>query len=372
MAVNQRGTKKGSWYVTITINGKRIRKVIPEATTRRQAERAERAIRNELFEKRYGDGGFRLFGDFVEKSYKPYAREHKKGFYVELTPLKALMERFGKLRLSEITPEDVNKFKIDRANEITSRGVKRSKATVNRDVAVLSAIFNLAKDYGEVKENPVNKVKYYGNLPTRDRILSEDEEGILFERIRDDVNFSRQIEILLYTGMRRGELFKIEWRDIDLTENFINIRKEITKTGKARPLPMLSNVRAIFENLYAEAGQVLPTDKIFPGIESQAGAFSSHFRTVCDELGFKDLTVHSLRHTFSTRADECKVGAFAQKALLGHSRLIMTDRYTHPSKETLKENIVGMEQYVSRTRKSKDAPSLPTMEDNSPSKAREQ
>ncbi|MGI8555852.1 MAG: tyrosine-type recombinase/integrase [Pyrinomonadaceae bacterium] len=351
MAVNQRGTKKNSWYVTITINGKRIRKVIPEATTKRQAERAERAIRNELFEKRYGDGGFRLFGDFVEKSYKPYAREHKKGYYVELTPLKALIERFGKLRLSDITPEDVNKFKTDRANEITSRKKLRSKATVNRDVAVLSAIFNLAKDYGEVKENPVNKIKYYGNLPTRDRILSEDEEIILFEKIRDNVKFSRQIEILLYTGMRRGELFKIEWRDIDLTNGFINIRKEITKTNKGRIIPMLSNVRAIFESLFNEAAEILLNDKIFPGTDSQAGAFSENFRLICKELNFEDLTVHSLRHTFSTRADECKVGAFAQKALLGHSRLAMTDRYTHPSKETLKENIVGMERYLARTRR---------------------
>lgn len=360
MAVHQRGTKNGSWYVHIVIKGKRIRKAIPEARTRRQAERAERVIRDEFFEKRYGDGGFRLFGDFVEKSYKPYAKEHKKGFYVELTPLKALIERFGNHRLSDITPEDVEKFKTDRANQITTHGKLRSKATVNRDVAVMSAVFKLAKKYGEVKENPVKGVEYYGNLPTRDRILSESEEVALFERIRGNKKFSRQVEILLYTGMRRGELFKLEWRDIDLINGFINIRKEITKTGKARPLPMLSNVRAIFENLYAEIGEPLPEDKIFPGIESQAGAFSGDFRAVCDELGFKDLTVHSLRHTFSTRADECKVGAFAQKALLGHSKLTMTDRYTHPSKETLKENIVGLEQYINRRKDTENAETVQT------------
>ena len=60
------------------------------------------------------------------------------------------------------------------------------------------------------------------------------------------------------------------------------------------------------------------------------------------------MTLHSLRHTFSTRADANNVGAFAQKALLGHSKLTMTDKYTHLSKETLKANLAGMEQYISR------------------------
>ena len=99
-------------------------------------------------------------------------------------------------------------------------------------------------------------------MPTRERILSELEEKILFRHIRDDEKLRDQIEILLYTGMRRGELFKLEWRDIDLENGFINIRKEITKTGKARGLPMLSNVRAIFEKLINRAGELSPLSKI--------------------------------------------------------------------------------------------------------------
>ncbi len=348
MVVQQRGTKKGSWYVHLQINGKRIRKVIKEARTKAEALRAERMIISELFENRWGSGGQKNFTEFVENSYKPYAEEHKKGFYVELSVLKVLTKRFGKSCLCDITPEEIEKFKRERASETTKFGKLRSKATVNRDVAVLSAVFNLAKDFGELKENPVNHVKYYTDLPTRERVLSEDEERILFEAIRDEVRFSNQVEILLYTGMRRGELFKLEWRDVDLEEGYINLRKETTKTNRARPLPMLSNVKAIFENLSRETGEIHPEAKIFSGIDSQANTFSNHFTEVCKGLGFKDLTVHSLRHTYSTRAYECNMSAFAQKALLGHSKLTMTDRYTHVSKETLKEKVVGLEQYVNR------------------------
>lgn len=353
MAVYQRNTKKGSWYLTVTINGKRIRKTIKGARTRRQAERAERVLRDELFENRYGDGGQKLFSDFVENSYKPYAKEHKKGYTVELSTLKVLVAKFGSKKLIEILPEEIENFKRQRKAEITTRGKERSKSTVNRDVAVLSAVFNLAKDFGEIKKNPVNSVKYYTDLNSRDRVLSDDEETILFDFIRDDVKFSRQIEILLYTGMRRGELFKLEWRDMDLTKNQIHIRKETTKTGKGRTLPMLSNVRDIFENIFREAGEVNESEKIFIGIKSQATKFSKQFQDICSELGLKDLTVHSLRHTYSTRADRFGVGAFAQKALLGHAKLSMTDRYTHPSDETLKNSLSGFEQHISHRKDTK-------------------
>lgn len=344
----RKNTKKRSWYVHLQINGKKIRKVIKEARTEREAKKAERVIISELFENRWGIGGQKNFTDFVETSYKPFAKEHKKGFYVELSTLKVLIEKFGKCRLCDITPEEVEKFKRQRTSEITLRGKKRSRATVNREVAVLSAVFNLAKNFGEIKENPVNKVKYYTNLPTRERILSEVEERILFKAIADDVPFSRKIEILLYTGMRRGELFKLEWRDIDFDEGYIYIRKGITKTDKARAIPMLSNVQGIFEKLRNEVEEINNFERIFSGVASQANNFSHQFREICDELGWDDLTVHSLRHTFSTRADKLGMSPFAQKALLGHSRITMTDRYTHPSRDTLKTNISSFESYVAK------------------------
>ncbi len=347
MSVFQRN---GHWYLSITVNGKRIRQAIKEARTLRQAEKAERILRDEIYENRFGGGGQRNFAEFVETSYKPFAKEHKRGYTVERSILNVLIEKFGKRRLIEITPEIVENFKRERAAEITTRGKLRSKATVNRDVAVLAAVFNLAKDFGDVKNNPVSNIKYYTNLNSRSRVLSEDEETILFEVIDDDINFSRKVEILLYTGMRRGELFKIEWRDVDLIEGFINLRKEITKTRKPRTIPMLSNVQKIFEDLRGEASDIGDTDKIFFGVASQSNAFSAKFSEICSGLGFKDLTVHSLRHTFSTRADKYKVGAFAQKAILGHSKLSMTDKYTHLSKETLKASLEGMEQHFSRTK----------------------
>jgi integrase len=346
MSVHQRKSNVNSWYVNITINKKRIRKVIPEARTRREAERAERVILRELFENRYGNGGQKIFENFVEESYKPHSKAHKKGYYVELSVLKVLIERFGKKKLCEISPAEIEVFKRERASQITSRSEVRSKATVNRDIAVLSAVFSLAQKFGELKENPVRQVKFYSNLNSRDRILSDDEENILFDFIKDDIKFSRQVEILLYTGMRRGELFKLEWRDIDFADGFISLRKETTKTQKARLIPMFFNVRGIFEALLDETENIQPKDKIFCGIASQLNKFSQKFKEITDSLGLEGLNVHSLRHTFSTRANKYNVDAFSHKSLLGHAKLSMTDKYTHVSKDMLKASVKPFEQHI--------------------------
>jgi site-specific recombinase XerD len=53
-----------------------------------------------------------------------------------------------------------------------------------------------------------------------------------------------------------------------------------------------------------------------------------------------------VRHTFSTRANKYGVGAFDQKELFGHSKLTMTDRYTHISKETLKHSLRNIEPFI--------------------------
>ena len=325
------------------VNGKRIRKAIKEARTKKHAERAEQVLKNELFERRWGETGQRNFADFVEKIYKPNAQQQKKGFKVECSVLISLIDSFGKMRLGEITPELAFQYQQKRASEITTRKTKRSRATVNRDMSVLSAIFTLAMNFGEVRENPVSKTRYYGNLPKRDRVLSDDEESLLLNGISDDKELCRKIEILLYTGLRRGELFLLQWRDIDFERGIIRLRSETTKTGRQRTAPLLSNVRTILCELQSEAGAVGPNARIFDGNNHRAVAFSLKLKAACEQIGLTGITAHSLRHTFSTWCNQYGVDPFAQKEALGHAKLSQTADYTHQSNETFLRNFDGIE-----------------------------
>ncbi len=338
--------ENGTWYVRFQVGGNRVRKAIKEARTKKQAERAEQVLRNELFERRWGETGQRNFADFVEKIYKPHARQHKKGFNVERSVLNAILDSFGKTRLGDIGPKDVLQFQQYRAAETTTRGRTRSRATVNRDVAVLSSIFKLASRLGEVKGNPVNKIQYFSNLPKRDRVLSDDEEVLLLYGLKSDADMLRKVEILLYTGLRRNELFQLQWRDVDFTSGRIWLRSETTKASKKRSAPLFSNVRLILRDILAEAGNTSPECLIFAGPDCRAISFSLNLKDACDRIGLDGITAHVLRHTFSTRANRFGVDPFAQKEVLGHSKLSQTADYTHQSNETFLRNFDGFENHL--------------------------
>ncbi|MGD9561995.1 MAG: tyrosine-type recombinase/integrase [Pyrinomonadaceae bacterium] len=335
----------GHWYYRFSINGVRHRRAIKEARTKKQAEQAEREVRNRIYESVWGESGQRNFGDFVDNVYIPHAKQHKKGFNVERSVLKALISAFGALRMCEITPRLVLEFQQHRLTETTNRGRPRSKATVNRDVAVLSSIFKLAGRLGEVKENPVSKIQYFGNLPKRDRVLSDDEELRLLNGLSDS-DLRGKVETYLYTGLRRGELFQLQWRDIDFENGLIRLRPEITKTDKARTVPMLSNVIQILSDMKTKAGKALPEDAVFAGGNSGGAFFSEQLRNACQDIGIEAVTCHTLRHTFSTRANRFGVDPFAQKAALGHSKLSQTADYTHQSNETFRRNWNGFEEHL--------------------------
>lgn len=338
--------EKGRWYVRFQVDKVRIRKAIKEARTRKQAERAEQVLRNQLFEQKWGDTGKQNFADFVEQTYKPYAQQHKKGFNVERSVLHALIDSFGEHSLGDITPQSVLQFQQQRASETTSRGTQRSRATVNRDMAVLSAIFKLALRLGEVRENPVSKIKYFGNLRRRDRVLSKEEEIMLLNGIRNDKELSRQVEILLYTGLRRKELFMLQWRDIDFDRGCIRLRAETTKTDRARTMPLFSNVSKILGEVYREQKAPSQYSLIFNGVESRSIRFSARLKEACSRIGLSNITSHTLRHTFSTWANEFGVDPFAQKEALGHSRLMQTADYTHQSSRTFLRNFEGFETHL--------------------------
>lgn len=353
MAVYQR-KKDGTWYVDITINKKRRRKSIPEARTKRQAEQAERVLRDEIFNKRFGIGGDQLFKDFVEKSFIPHAKANHKGFETELSKINKLTDYFGAQRLHEITPELIEQFKRRIKDETTIRGTKRAPASVDRILAVLSGVFALAVRFGELKDNPVRRVDYFHQHNHRDRVLSAAEETTLFAALADEPRFYRMIKVLLYTGMRRGEMFLIEWRDVDFDNGFITLRGETTKTSKPRVVPLFSHVLEILKSIRAEAGEPGELEKVFSNYKPRGEYLSKRFADLCNSLGITSVTIHTLRHTFSTRAFERGIDGLAHKALMGHSSLTMTNRYTHITRESIKGSLSGWEQELSHTEDAKN------------------
>lgn len=123
--------------------------------------------------------------------------------------------------------------------------------------------------------------------------------------------------------MRRGELLKLKWEDIDYNLDRINIHD--TKSKKNRSIPLNDNVRKVLELLPKVCDNVF-TYKGRPLVDPRAS-----FKKALSEVEIENFRFHDLRHTFGTWLAMKGVDLLTIKELLGHSSIKMVERYAHIS-----------------------------------------
>lgn len=327
--------EKGRWYYDFQIANVRYREAIPEATNKRQAEIAEARARTEVFNGTYGQRKSRVsLRQFINDEFLKWSRAHKRSWKHDEYYAEIFCPFFGDKPLIEISPLLIEQFKRHRVEEVTTRGERRSKATVNRELGALSKMFQHAADMGFLEINPCRKVKLFGipKQSERDAITREDEGRILAVLTGKYANLRPVVILALNTGMRRGELFSIEWSDVDFEQRLIRLRPEITKTGRGRNLPMNDEVFPVLQELQKKAGE---DPKVFSFRRDDAGA---KFSAICAALGLK-ASLHWLRHTFSTRLAESGVHPAVIRDLMGHQNMRLTDIYTHVVPDTMRKAV---------------------------------
>ncbi len=142
------------------------------------------------------------------------------------------------------------------------------------------------------------------------------------------------MKLALYTGMRRGELMKLTWKDVNFDRGFILIRDP--KGGLSQKIPLNDQARELLENHPETAAHVFVRDngKPFTGVINkrvrlirEAAKLPSDFRPL-----------HGLRHAFASMlASSGKVDMYTLQKLLTHKSPLMTQRYAHLRDETLRK-----------------------------------
>lgn len=321
---------KARWYCSITVRSKRYGPIsLADATNKKQAEQAEAKLKTEIFEGKYGNRA-RVFSfeKFVSDVYLDWAKEHKRVWKQDLYYSRYLCEHFRGLSLADVTPDKIRKYQQQRRNGITTHGKTRNPNTVNREIATLSKIFSLAVDMEYCDANPCKKVKRFKVNCRKDRVITREEEHTLRAALKERKHRIEPVVILAFnTGMRRGELFNLEWQNVDFKAGFIRLLKGTTKNGKGRDLPMTREARELLTSLRPSEdakGLVFPFDRNMAGQE---------FAELCRELKLDGVTLHTIRHTFATRLAEAGVHPFTAQELMGHLRIDMTQYYTHTQNE---------------------------------------
>jgi integrase len=176
-------------------------------------------------------------------------------------------------------------------------------------------------------------------MPRVDNVTTEDltpEQLVrLLEAIEQDPNIQAGslMKMALFTGMRRGELFKLQWQDVDFDRGFIHIRTP--KGGVDQKIPLNAAVRELLQS-HPRTG----SPYVFPGRGGdQRTDINKQVNRIKQRAGlppdFRPL--HGLRHAFaSTLASSGQVDLYTLAKLLTHKNPAITQRYAHLRDETLR------------------------------------
>jgi len=142
-----------------------------------------------------------------------------------------------------------------------------------------------------------------------------------------------------FTGLRRGELVALRWRDVDFERSAIRVagsyangRLTTPKSGRGRVVPMVPEVAEALARLNRRGDWVGEDDLVFAGETGSyldASALRRRFVAACARAELRPIRFHDLRHTFGTLAVLGAESIVELQAWLGHAEVRTTMRYTH-------------------------------------------
>lgn len=250
--------------------------------------------------------------------------------------LKVFRECFGKRKLKSITYDDLRSFRLKRLNTSTHQSGQRSITTVNRELAYLRRVLNIAERNGWIKKNPFklgDALIHASDEKKRERILTrEEEKKLLDECVYPRAHLRPIIIAALDTGCRLGELLKMRWKDIDFENQIIILQAFNTKTMRERQVSLTARLKDELEKLWKTSNR--DSDELVFGISS---VIRQSFNKACKNAELNGLRFHDLRHTHATRLDDLGFSLAKIGMQLGHTQLQTTLRYVNRDKSGIKQ-----------------------------------
>ena len=266
----------------------------------------------------------------VDRLWQEYSgtRSKNKALSIDTTRYaKYIKPVFGKKQPHEIDALSVDRLRIRLLK-------KKSPQTVKHVLNLLTWIVNFGSKKGLTKALPFHvKKPQVDNLRTED--LTPSQLKRLLKAIDEDTHLHAgpMMKLALFTGMRRGEMFKLQWRDIDFERGFITLRDP--KGGPSQKIPLNESARELL-NVH------IHTDSpyVFPGrYGKQRVTIAVAVQEIKKKAGLpKDFRpLHGLRHVYASMlASSGKVDMYQLQRLLTHKSPVMTQRYAHLRDDALK------------------------------------
>lgn len=300
--------ENGYYYIYLT----RTKKISLKTKDRKEAEKKFRKFRRDYF-----NGNIQVIERKPSIRLSAFAREYMNSridkapstIRADRLALQKLLSFLGDVNIGTIRSEHIERFRLEMRKTC-------SEGSIHTHLRHLKAAFNWAKRMGWIETSPFENIRLGKPVSSIPKIIPPHHLALIKEAA--DPEFWRVLEIYLTTGMRRSELLKLRWRDVQ--EDRIVIRREYTKTKLERYFPLTERLKELF----GKPGN--PDELIFP--HWKPDSLSRKFNRLMKKIGL-NYRLHDLRHTFTSNLIMQGIDPEIVRSLLGHTSMEMTRHYFH-------------------------------------------
>ena len=329
--------KRGSiWWGYWTLDGERHRVSSGISDERLAREYLAKKFGESFREERLAEKKERTWVEATDRYLEEH--QHRKTIGAYHSQSNWWTEQFKKekvVTLSQITPDVVKKIRDAEFRRPKQRGgAKRSPADVNRKIAYLRAVMNAAyreyRWFGAGEEPPL--FRFIPGEVERERFLTAPEVMRLALALPEP--YGAMAVMAVATGLRRANIMRMRWEQVDLGKRSLKLSGEIMKNGQALRVPLSGMAVDVLRKQFGKSSEwVFPKEDGKPVTEIPSKIWAA----AAEKAGLEDVRWHDLRHTWASLMRQQGLPLEVIQELGGWRDARMVKRYSHLSIDHLLE-----------------------------------
>jgi len=270
------------------------------------------------------------FDELAADLLNEYAVNRRKSVGRNERSIEHLRDFFAGFRAVDITTDRIRQYVAQRQE------ASAGNATINRELAALKRMFNLAREMTPPKVQEVPYIPMLKEPPARCGFLRDEN----YKKLRNQMpgHLRPVFAMAYYTGMRAGEILNLRWEQVDLTERIVRLDPGATKNGEGRTLFLTEELFQLLVILkHTRDAKYADCPWVFFRDGKRIRSYRHGWKSACARAGLTGLRFHDLRRTGVRNLRRAGVTETVAMKISGHKTRSVFDRYNIVDEQDLKE-----------------------------------